>query len=60
MLFHDPLVSRMPIEYRELHQGHVLLKRGGIDTAAWARRSVFLKRSQPLMVTEVFLPSLGL
>ena len=60
MLFHDPLVSRMPIEYRLLQQGHALLKRGGIDTAAWARRSVFLKRSQPLMVTEVFLPSLGL
>ncbi|MCA3020412.1 MAG: chorismate lyase [Rhodocyclaceae bacterium] len=60
MLFHDPLVSRMPIEYRKLRQGHALLRRGGISSDTWARRSVFLKHGQPLMVTEVFLPSLGL
>ncbi|MFM7294092.1 MAG: chorismate--pyruvate lyase family protein [Burkholderiales bacterium] len=58
MLFQDPLVSRMPIEYRKLRQGNALLRRGGINTAAWARRSVFLKNGQPLMVTEVFLPTL--
>ena len=58
MLFHDPLVSRMPIEYRKLSKGHVLLRLGKIDTTAWARRSVFLKRGAPLMVTEVFLSAL--
>lgn len=57
MLFQDPLVSRMPIEYRKLRKGHALLRRGGIRSDAWARRSVFLKYGQPLMVTEVFLPA---
>ncbi|MFN5541626.1 MAG: chorismate--pyruvate lyase family protein [Betaproteobacteria bacterium] len=57
MLFHDPLISRLPIEYRKLRKGHGLLQRGGINTAAWARRSVFLKGGLPLLVTEVFLPS---
>ena len=58
MLFHDPLVSRMPIEYRKLPRGHALLRSAGIDATAWARRSVFLKRRQPLLVTEVFLPTI--
>ncbi len=58
MLFHDPLVSRMPMEYRRLQPGHALLQSASIDTAAWARRSVFLKGGQPLLVTEVFLPSI--
>jgi len=58
MLFRDPLVSRMPIEYRKLPRGHALLRAAGINTAAWARRSVFLKRRQPLLVTEVFLPAI--
>jgi len=46
-----------PIEYRKLRKGHALLRRGGIRSDAWARRSVFLKYGQPLMVTEVFLPA---
>jgi chorismate lyase len=58
MLFHDPQVSRMPIEYRKLPKGHDLLRAGNIATAAWARRSVFLKHGRPLMVTEVLLPAL--
>lgn len=58
MLFQDPLVSRMPIEYRKLPRNHVLLRAAGVATTAWARRSVFLKRQQPILVTEVFLPAI--
>jgi len=57
MLFHDPLVSRMPIEYRQLAPGHALMCAGKLSSSAWARRSVFLKGGRPLMVTEVFLPA---
>jgi len=63
MLFHDPLVSRMAIEYKQLPPTHPLID--SIVTATslppqlmWARRSVFLKSSRPLLVTEVFLPHL--
>ncbi len=63
MLFHDPDVSRMAIEYKKLTLSHPLAK--AIASVAllnqqtlWARRSVFLKNNRPLMVTEVFLPSL--
>lgn len=60
MLFHDPLVSRMPVEYRKLPRTHALVKAAGIDAVTWARRSVFLKYRQPLLVTELFLPGIGL
>ncbi len=60
MLFHDPLVSRMPMEYRQLGRNHALVRTAGTGLAApaWARRSVFLKYGQPLLVTEVFFPSI--
>jgi chorismate-pyruvate lyase len=58
MLFHDPLVSRRPMEYRKLPKGHALLVAAGIGRHAWARRSVFLKQGQPLLVTEVFYPEI--
>ncbi len=58
MLFHDPLVSRMPMEYRKLPRGHALLESAGIRHQAWARRSVFLKHGQPLLVTELFYPAI--
>jgi len=58
MLFHDPLVSRMPMEYRWLSATHPLVKAAGARTGCWARRSVFLKSARPLLVTEVFLPTL--
>ena len=63
MLFRDPLVTRMPIEYRKLDRRHALFRKA-IATAdrparfLWARRSVFLKRRTPLLVTEVFLPAI--
>ncbi len=63
MLFHDPTVSRMPIEYRRIDGRHRLCQlacaAAGIERQAlWARRSVFLKNGRPLLVTEVFLPDL--
>lgn len=62
MLFQDPAVARMPMEYRQLRSTHRLalsarqhqLPSGNL----WARRSVFLKQGRPLLVTEVFLPAI--
>ena len=63
MLFHDPATVRLPIEYKKLDHRHPLFKRAQgvapIDAkAVWARRSVFLKRGRPLLVTEVFLTTM--
>jgi chorismate lyase len=63
MLFHDPTVTRMPMEYRQLSGAHPLLVRlhhvlNIRVNRVWARRSVFLKSNQPILVTEVFLPSI--
>lgn len=60
MLFHDPTVVRLPMEYRILDARHALYRRAakavpGLPVRLWARRSVFLKRGRPLLVTEVFL-----
>lgn len=60
MLFNDPQVSRMPMEYRRLDQRHPLYCRAEeackvLMPQIWARRSVFLKRDRPLMVSEVFV-----
>ena len=62
MLFHDPTVTRMPMEYKLLRAPNVFLqsiRRHALITpdACWARRSVFLKAGRPLLVTEVFLPA---
>ncbi len=63
MLFHDPNVMRMPMEYRRLNGAHPLSKAVMHHTQltslrCWARRSVFLKAGRPLLVTEVFLPAI--
>lgn len=60
MLFHDSAVVRLPIEYRKIDVRHPLFQRAAalvrIDVSTlWARRSIFLKRGRPLLVTEVFL-----
>lgn len=60
MLFHDQAVVRLPMEYKKLDRRHALYRRA-LEVApfaareVWARRSVFLKRGRPLLVTEVFL-----
>ncbi len=63
MLFHDPTVSRMPMEYKQLRAPHNFLSSMQQHLAeefpnCWARRSVFLKCGRPLLVTEIFLPTI--
>ncbi len=63
MLFNDPTVVRLPIEYRKIDVRHPLYRRAQQvtplrTTFAWARRSVFLKLGRPLLVTEVFLTTM--
>jgi chorismate lyase len=60
MLFNDPNVTRLPMEYKKIDARHALYRRAKqvvmIDAhTLWARRSVFWKRGRPLLVTEVFL-----
>jgi chorismate lyase len=64
MLFNDPTVVRLPIEYRKLDSRHPLYRRVQqvspvSATALWARRSVFLKHGRALLVTEVFLTTMA-
>lgn len=60
MLFHDPTVTRLPMEYKKIDARHPLYRRAKQVIAfdantLWARRSVFWKRGRPLLVTEIFL-----
>ena len=62
MLFHDATVVRLPMEYRKIDARHPLYRRAKEvvpfqASLIWARRSVFLRRGRPLLVTEVFLDS---
>jgi chorismate--pyruvate lyase len=63
LLFTDPLVRRAPFEYARVDARHPLWKRArqvfGHDfPTLWARRSLFHREGRPLMVTEVFLPTI--
>lgn len=64
-LFTDPLVRRAPLQFARLHAGHSLVRRIGrvLDLHAalplYARRSLFYRRGNFLLVTDVFLPALG-
>jgi chorismate--pyruvate lyase len=63
MLFNDPTVVRLPMEYRKMDTRHPLYRRARqvapvAATGVWARRSVFLKQGRPLLVTEVFLTNM--
>ena len=60
MLFQDPIVTRLPMEYKKLDWRHPLYQRAAAVTTVssktlWARRSVFMKLGRALLVTEVFL-----
>ena len=64
MLFNDPTVVRLPMEYRKIDVRHPLFRRAQqvapfAATVVWARRSVFLKQGRPLLVTEVFLTNMA-
>jgi chorismate lyase len=64
MLFRDPTVVRLPMEYRRIDSRHALYRRAQqvspfSATRLWARRSVFLKRGRALLVTEIFLTTMA-
>lgn len=62
LLFGRDTIRRGPLTVACLRPGHRLHDRAreltGLDQPAWARRSVFHVGSKPILVTEMFLPSL--
>jgi chorismate--pyruvate lyase len=66
VLFADPRIARHPLRYRRLDARHPLyrsaLRDAGLDARSterlWARRSVFTRAGQSLLVCEVFLPGI--
>lgn len=63
LLFTHPLVARQPLHYRALHGSHRLYQRASgmlknPPPILHARRSLFHLHGAPLLVTEVFLPSI--
>jgi chorismate lyase len=64
-LFHDPLVSRGPLQYAQLRASHPLMRRifqlqlVAYTPRLWARRALFSRYGSNLLVTEVFLPALS-
>lgn len=63
ILFSSPRLARSAVQFAELRAPHELYRRGRLASQrafvrAWARRSVFLLQRQPLLVSEVFLPTL--
>ncbi|MDP2829996.1 MAG: chorismate lyase [Sulfuricellaceae bacterium] len=62
-LFANPLVRRMPLQFRKLDRRHALYRRACAILSEpplhlWARRSVFILQKYPILVTEVFLPGI--
>ena len=62
-LFANPLVKRTPLYFKKLTPHHELYPRAcrvlkTLPSHLWARRSVFILRGRPIMVTEVFLPAI--
>lgn len=62
-LFADPRVARTPLMFRAIGRHHALYRRASAmlesrPAVLWARRSIFLREGVPLLVTEVFLPSI--
>jgi chorismate--pyruvate lyase len=63
MLFTNPLIKRTPLVFKNLKSTHPLFKRAckQLQTRPinlWARRSLFILQQQPILVTEVFLPTI--
>lgn len=62
-LFNNPRIRRQALAYRKLRPHHPLFRRINLhlpqtECCLWARRSVFCLAGHPLLVTEVFLPSI--
>jgi len=63
VLFTNPVVKRTSLRFKKLNSGHLLFHRAclGLQAAPlslWARRSLFSLHEQPILVTEVFLPTI--
>jgi chorismate--pyruvate lyase len=63
-LFADPCILREPLHCARIAAPHPLHRHaeaavGALLPTLWARRSRFLRRGRPLLVTEVFLPGIG-
>lgn len=63
LLFSHPQVNRQPLHYKALRFNHPLYHSaiavlGDAPPKLWARRSLFILRGAPLLVTEVFLPEI--
>ncbi|MCK9285502.1 MAG: chorismate lyase [Rhodocyclaceae bacterium] len=64
VLFRDPSIRRGALAFRALDSRHPLYRHmervyGRLPKRLWARRAVFRHKGKPLLVTEVFLPSLS-
>ena len=62
-LFSDPRIRRYPLHFRRLRDGDDLYLRACAlierpPAGLWARRSLFMSCAAPLLVTEVFLPTI--
>ena len=62
VLFANPRVSRMALHFQHIDRRHPLYRRirqwlPALPTQLWARRSVFMLKRSPMLVTEVFLPA---
>ena len=62
-MFANPRIKRCPLRYRQLTVHDALYRKacGLLEEAPrslWARRSLFVLRGTPLLVTEVFLPAI--
>ena len=62
-LFANPRIKRYPLRFRQLSGRDALYRRACALLEApprllWARRSLFVLRGSPLLVTEVFLPAI--
>ena len=63
LLFAHPLVKRLPLHYKALRSNHLLYQQAATvlenpPSKLWARRSLFYLHDEPLLVTEVFLPTI--
>jgi chorismate--pyruvate lyase len=62
-LFSDHRIRRHPLSYRHVQHDHPLFRAIArhqtlAATRLWARRSVFCLHGHPLLVNEVFLPTI--
>lgn len=64
VLFSDPGISRDALEVAQIHPGQRMFscatqRLSTSPDALWGRRSVFYLKKKPLLVNEIFLPSLS-